>query len=443
MTLRVVLVVTLLPRGFGGELPMNPLIPVSVSRSRSGRRCAARSGDDVLRRARHLAEDVLRDPQTRRGDGPAAVLEPRSRRPQSSPSKLSDEVKDQALGCGPRWRLPGWITARSACTTRCGRWAWTPVPSTASLARIFREAGVARVEPRKKPRAAYRRFVYPAPNACWQLDATEYVLTGGRKCVIFQLIDDHSRYAVASHVAWGETVRSSDRRGRQGHRRPRGAAAAALRQRRRAEPVPARSTSASSSTTSPRLGRRADHRQTLQTDHPGQERTLPPDPVPLPRQAAARRHARASCRPRSTRSTTSTTPNAPTKDSPAGSPPRRRGRPPRRPRHPAPSPSSPSSSRPATKRSRPARPDRPARRHHRQEADQRRHLHLAKVHLHGRRTTRLPAGPRHHRRRQDHRRRPRRRDPHRAHPTRTRRHLRRQRPTPRTTPQNRETSPKS
>ncbi len=79
------------------------------------------------------------------------------------------------------------------------------VPSTASLARIFRDAGVARREPRKKPRSAWRRFVYPAPNACWQLDGTEYVLTGGRTCVILQLIDDHSRYAVGSHVAAGET----------------------------------------------------------------------------------------------------------------------------------------------------------------------------------------------------------------------------------------------
>lgn len=70
---------------------------------------------------------------------------------------------------------------------------------------MFRDAGVARAEPNKRPRASYRRFVYPAPNACWQLDATEYVLTGGRKCVIFQLIDDHSRLAVASHVAAGET----------------------------------------------------------------------------------------------------------------------------------------------------------------------------------------------------------------------------------------------
>ena len=34
-----------------------------------------------------------------------------------------------------------------------------PVPAVSSLARIFRDAGVARVEPKKKPRASYRRFV--------------------------------------------------------------------------------------------------------------------------------------------------------------------------------------------------------------------------------------------------------------------------------------------
>jgi transposase InsO family protein len=84
-----------------------------------------------------------------------------------------------------------------------------PVPSVASLARIFREAGVARKEPKKKPRAAFRRFVYPAPNACWQLDAAEYVLAGGRKCVIFQLIDDHSRLAIASLVAGSETAEAA------------------------------------------------------------------------------------------------------------------------------------------------------------------------------------------------------------------------------------------
>jgi transposase InsO family protein len=61
-----------------------------------------------------------------------------------------------------------------------------------------------------KSHSAWRRFVYPAANASWQLDATEYVLSGGRTCsVIFQLIDDHSRYAVASHVASSETARDA------------------------------------------------------------------------------------------------------------------------------------------------------------------------------------------------------------------------------------------
>jgi putative transposase len=140
-----------------------------------------------------------------RVDGPAAVLEPRTRRPIGSPRRLTEEVKAQALGVRAALESSGLDHGPISVHDKMRTMGLDPVPSTAALARIFREAGVARLEPRKRPRAAWRRFVYPAPNACWQLDATEYVLTGGRKCVIFQLIDDHSRYAVASHVAWGET----------------------------------------------------------------------------------------------------------------------------------------------------------------------------------------------------------------------------------------------
>jgi putative transposase len=144
-----------------------------------------------------------------RTDGPAAVLEPRSRRPQSSPSKLSEEVKDQAVAVRAALEASGLDHGPISVHEKMRAMGLDPVPSTASLARIFREAGVARLEPKKKPRSAWRRFVYPAPNACWQLDATEYVLSGGRKCVIFQLIDDHSRFAVASHVAAGETAKDA------------------------------------------------------------------------------------------------------------------------------------------------------------------------------------------------------------------------------------------
>ena len=139
-------------------------------------------------------------------EGPAAVLEPLSRQPKSSPSRLADEVKQQAIEVRAALESSGLDHGPISVHDKMKAMGLDPVPSIASLARIFRESGVARLEPKKRPRSAWRRFVYPSPNACWQLDATEYVLTGGRKCVIFQLIDDHSRYAVASHVAWGETV---------------------------------------------------------------------------------------------------------------------------------------------------------------------------------------------------------------------------------------------
>jgi len=138
-------------------------------------------------------------------DGPAAALEPRSRRPRSSPSRVTDEVIQRAIGVRAALEQSGLDHGPISVHEKMRSLGMDPVPSTASLSRIFREQGVAKIEPRKKPRASYRRFVYPAPNACWQLDATEYVLTGGRKCVIFQLIDDHSRLAIASHVSWGET----------------------------------------------------------------------------------------------------------------------------------------------------------------------------------------------------------------------------------------------
>ncbi len=142
-------------------------------------------------------------------EGQAAALEPRSRRPRTSPNRIAEEIKDQALGVRTALESSGLDYGPVSVHDKMLALGMSPVPSVATLARIFRQAGVARLEPKKKPRSAWRRFVYPAPNACWQLDATEYVMAGGRKCVIFQLIDDHSRLAVASHVALGETAQAA------------------------------------------------------------------------------------------------------------------------------------------------------------------------------------------------------------------------------------------
>lgn len=139
-----------------------------------------------------------------REEGQAAALEPRSRRPKTSPTKLTEERKQEALQVRAALESSGLDHGPISVHDKMLSLNMQ-APSVASLARIFREKNVARLEPKKKPRASYRRFVYPAPNACWQLDATEYVLTRGRKCVIFQLQDDHSRLALATHVAGGET----------------------------------------------------------------------------------------------------------------------------------------------------------------------------------------------------------------------------------------------
>jgi transposase InsO family protein len=105
--------------------------------------------------------------------------------------------------------------------------------------------------------------------------------------VIFQLIDDHSRYAVASHVAWGETSE---------------AAIVVFDKAVTAHGVPQRLLSDNGIALNPSrrglLGRLVVHVMALGvkpiTGKPykplsGQEGTLPPDPVPLPRQTAAGR----------------------------------------------------------------------------------------------------------------------------------------------------------
>lgn len=144
-----------------------------------------------------------------KAEGEASVLEPRSRRPHYSPAQIGEEVKQQAVQVRAALEQPGLDHGPISVHDKMRAMGFQMVPSVASLARIFRETGVAKPEPKKKPRSAWRRFVYPAPNACWQVDATDHMLTDGRKCGIFQLIDEHSRYAVASHVAWSETAEAA------------------------------------------------------------------------------------------------------------------------------------------------------------------------------------------------------------------------------------------
>ncbi len=86
---------------------------------------------------------------------------------------MTEQVKAQAVAVRAALEASGLDHGPISVHEKMRAIGLASVPSTASLARIFRQTGIARLEPRKKPRSAWRRFVYPAPNVCWQLDAAE------------------------------------------------------------------------------------------------------------------------------------------------------------------------------------------------------------------------------------------------------------------------------
>jgi putative transposase len=140
--------------------------------------------------------------------GPFGATEPASRRPHRSPTRTDPAVIEHALAVRA-WLVEQGLDAGplSVAARMCRQ--GLSAPSRATLARAFAAAGVSKPEPRKRPRAANRRFVYPAPNCCWQIDAFAWSLADGTPVAIHQVIDDHSRRAVATLVADGETAKAA------------------------------------------------------------------------------------------------------------------------------------------------------------------------------------------------------------------------------------------
>lgn len=137
-------------------------------------------------------------------EGPVQALVKKPTVPSNSPAVTAPGMIALLLGTRAELKEDGHDHGPLSVMARLSRQGYVP-PSRATVARIFVRAGVVVPEPRKKPRSAYKRFVYPQPNACWQIDSTEWQLADRTKVAIFQLIDDHSRLALASLVASGET----------------------------------------------------------------------------------------------------------------------------------------------------------------------------------------------------------------------------------------------
>ena len=229
----------------------------------SGPKDAPRVPFDLLRRARHRASP-RRTPTRCPADGPAAALKPRS----ASRSSRRADGRDQGAGGVVRAALEAsGLDDADQCARQDARDGTGPGPIDRVAGRIFREAGVARLEPKKKPRSAWRRSSIPRRTRAGS-STRPNTPRRGRKCVFFELIDDHSRYAPARTSRRARPL--WPRHGvRQGRRRARGPAAPAVGQQPRAEP----DATGPGPIRRPRIasGGRGDHRQALQADHAGQE----------------------------------------------------------------------------------------------------------------------------------------------------------------------------
>ena len=125
--------------------------------------------------------------------GVEAVTASRSRRPQHSPGQTTAGLEDEIV----RWRKQliddGLDAGARSIRYRLRAQGVRPLPAVSTVHRVLRRRGLVIDEPRKRPKAAQRRFAYPDPNACWQIDGTEWALADGTKVCIVKVIDDHSR----------------------------------------------------------------------------------------------------------------------------------------------------------------------------------------------------------------------------------------------------------
>jgi transposase len=126
-----------------------------------------------------------------------AGLEPRSRRPRSSPHKTPAELEEQIVGLRKTLAEEG-LDAGAATIAFHLAARHGSAPAVSTIWRVLTRRGFVTPQPRKRPRSSYTRFQADQPNERWQLDITHWQLAGGAAAEILNIIDDHSRLLTAS-----------------------------------------------------------------------------------------------------------------------------------------------------------------------------------------------------------------------------------------------------
>jgi len=126
-------------------------------------------------------------------------LADRSRRPKTSPTRTATDLEAAVLGVRTTY---GWGPRKIHAHLRNTNQAAPPVRT---VAEILNRHGCVRPTPDPTP-TEYQRFERPEPNDLWQLDFKGWVEIERLRVAPLTILDDHSRFLVALHVATNQTM---------------------------------------------------------------------------------------------------------------------------------------------------------------------------------------------------------------------------------------------
>jgi transposase InsO family protein len=131
-------------------------------------------------------------------EGDAAFI-PRSRRPHHSPQAVNVDAEDRIVRLRKTLTRRGLDAGADTIASHLAADASiTKVPATSTIWRILKRRGFVTPQPHKRPRSSWKRFCAELPNQCWQADVTHWQLAHCGSVEILNIIDDHSRLAIAS-----------------------------------------------------------------------------------------------------------------------------------------------------------------------------------------------------------------------------------------------------
>jgi transposase InsO family protein len=134
----------------------------------------------------------------RRLEGPSG-LEPRSRRPKTSPTRIADLYEDEIVKLRKELIDAGFDAGAETIRYHLAA-SYAEVPSVPTIWRVLRARGFVTPQPHKRPKSSIIRFAADLPNERWQADMTHVTLHNGEVFEVLNIVDDHSRLCVASRA---------------------------------------------------------------------------------------------------------------------------------------------------------------------------------------------------------------------------------------------------